>query len=98
MTAKEVFEIIGNVIGVPVNAPISVQSNFLELGGDSLKSILTVAQLNDKGYSIGVIDFIAAKCLGDVLAKICNEETVNENLTKFRTIPLSMYHKHQVIS
>lgn len=97
-TAKEVFEIIGSVSKFTSRITISAQSNFYQLGGDSLNSVLTVSKLRDKGFCIGVTDFITAKCLGDVLDKICDEEMVEENLTKFKTIPLTMHHKHQVIS
>lgn len=97
--AEKVFEIVGNIIGSSTRATISARNNFYELGGDSLNSVLTVIQLRDEGYFIGVTDFITANCLGDVIDKICNEEaTVEENLTKFNTIPLTMHHKHQVIS
>lgn len=84
---------------LPDHATISPRSNFYELGGDSLQSIIAVGQLCDKGYSIGVRDFTVAKCLGDVLDKICDaEQSDGENSSKFKTIPLQMHHKHHVIS
>lgn len=96
--AQEVFDVIRNVIGSSRNTTISAQSNFYELGGDSLKSIIAVAQLRHKGYSIRTSDFVRTKNLGDVLDKIFDEGSANENFTKYKTIPLSMYHKHCVIS
>lgn len=96
--AKTVFETIGNVIGCSARATISIQSNFYELGGNSLNSVLAVTQLRDKGYLIGVTDFITANCLGDVLNTICMGGFASENLTKFNAIPLAAHHKQQVIS
>lgn len=96
--AKTVFETIGNVIGCSARATISIQSNFYELGGNSLNSVLAVTQLRDKGYLIGVTDFITANCLGDVLNTICMGGFASENLTKFNEIPLAAHHKQQVIS
>ncbi|KAG4078429.1 hypothetical protein HA402_013140 [Bradysia odoriphaga] len=96
--AQEVFDIIRNVIGTSSSGTMSSQSNFYELGGDSLKSILAVAQLCDMGYSIRPSDFARSKRLGDVLDKIFDEGSAKENSTKFKTIPLAMHHKHHVIS
>ncbi len=98
-TAKDVFQIISNVIGPSNRCTISLKSNFYALGGNSLNSILTVIQLRDKGHFIGITDFITAKCLAVVLDKICDGGNVEENLTKqFNTIPLEYHHKHHVIA
>ncbi len=91
------FEIIGNVLGLSIRGTISAQSNFYELGGDSLNSVQTVAELHDKGFFIGVTDFISADCLGDVVNKICERILINERLTKYQTVPLAMHHRQNVI-
>lgn len=92
------FQIVGNVLGNSTRMKISASHSFYELGGDSLNSVLTVTQLRNEGYFIGVTDFITAKCLGDVLSKICEKGHVEEKLTKFKSTPLTTHHKHQVIS
>lgn len=85
------------MIGSSTRATISVQSNFYELGGNSLNSVLTVTQLRDNGFFIGVTDFITAKCLGDVVYKIVERRKAEENVTQFTVTPLKMQHKQQVI-
>ncbi|XP_050082455.1 mycosubtilin synthase subunit C [Anopheles aquasalis] len=80
-TAKDLFETVGQVIGRSARAKISLASNFYELGGNSLNSIITVTQLCGKGYPISITTFIGAKNLGEVLDKICTDEHA---LDKFR--------------
>lgn len=97
--AKEVFEIVGKTVKNSVHLTISPESNFYALGGNSLNLITTIGQLSDKGYSIGVVDFISAKNLGEIVEKICEgRHTSDEVLSKFKTIPLTVHHKYQVIS
>lgn len=80
-TAKDLFETVGQVIGRSARAKISLASNFYELGGNSLNSIITVTQLCGKGYPVSITTFIGAKNLGEVLDKICADE---HELDKFR--------------
>lgn len=68
--AKVLFETIGEVIGHMTRATISLDSNFYELGGNSLNSIYTVAKLRDKGYFIEISSFITAKNLKELLSQI----------------------------
>ncbi|XP_037039356.1 bacitracin synthase 1-like isoform X2 [Bradysia coprophila] len=79
-------------------ALIRAYENMTGKSGDSLKSIIAVAQLCDMGYSIRPSDFAKTKRLGDVLDKIFDEGSAKETSTKFKTIPLAMHHKHHVIS
>lgn len=65
--AKDLFEIVGHAIGRSIRSAISVQSNFYELGGNSLNSILTVAQLKERGYFVSITQFITAANLGEIL-------------------------------
>lgn len=67
---KILFETIGEVIGRSVRTTLSMQSNFYELGGNSLNSIFTVAQLRAKGYTIDISEFISAKNLQEVLERM----------------------------
>lgn len=99
--AEDVFQVVGNVIGRSKRTAISTKSNFYELGGNSLNSVTTVAQIRERGHFISVTDFITANCLGDVLDKIQKAKNLGkmeENLLQFRVIPLTTHHKHQAIA
>uniref|UniRef100_A0A182QGJ1 AMP-dependent synthetase/ligase domain-containing protein n=1 Tax=Anopheles farauti TaxID=69004 RepID=A0A182QGJ1_9DIPT len=72
--AKDLFETVGQVIGRSTRAKICLASNFYELGGNSLNSIITVTQLCGKGYPVSITTFIGAKNLGEILDKICADE------------------------
>lgn len=102
-TAKDMFETIGQVIGRSTRASLSLNSNFYQLGGNSLNSIFTVTQLRNKGYFISITDFITAKTLKDVLNKISigintdSEVSSTNNQLQMKSIPLTMNHKSKVI-
>lgn len=68
--AKQVFEIIGSALGNELRSKISTDANFFELGGNSMNSVYTVTRLHDKGFHIGITDFLKAKNLGEVLEKV----------------------------
>lgn len=74
--ARDLFETVGSVIGRSTRATLTLNSNFYELGGNSLNSIFTVTLLREKGYSIGISDFIRAKNLGDILYKIAKNDNI----------------------
>lgn len=99
--AKTLFETISEVIGRSRRTTISLSSNFYEIGGNSLNSILTVANLSAKGYFIEVGDFIWARDLHEMLAH--TSENANSgvcslgNYTKFKAISLTMEHKDDSI-
>ncbi|XP_071440778.1 beta-alanyl-bioamine nonribosomal peptide synthetase ebony isoform X2 [Hetaerina americana] len=57
-------------------SPLSLKSNFYEIGGNSLNSVYTVMRLRDQGYIIGIGEFIAAKNLGEVLKMMHSEEEI----------------------
>lgn len=102
--AKALFETIGEVIGRSTRATISSKSNFYALGGNSLNSIYTVAKLRERGYSLEITNFIAAKNLKEIIAYMTeiganNEEYVKPTETKnnFIAAPLSMDHKKDTI-
>lgn len=50
--AKILFQIISEFSSGQINSKISLKSNFYEIGGNSLNSILTISKLMDQGYSI----------------------------------------------
>lgn len=101
--AKDLFETIGQVIGRSTRTAVSLKSNFYELGGNSLNSIYTVTQLRNKGYFIGISEFIMAKNLKEVLDRISLAANKNENIyelhehMKLKSEPLAMHHKNDAI-
>ncbi|XP_030081675.1 uncharacterized protein LOC111602622 isoform X3 [Drosophila hydei] len=70
LTARDLFETVGGVIGCSRQATLSSYSNFFELGGNSLNCIVTVTLLREKGYNISISEFIAAKNLGEIIEKM----------------------------
>ncbi|XP_053946246.1 beta-alanyl-bioamine nonribosomal peptide synthetase ebony [Anastrepha ludens] len=75
--ACDLFETVGGVIGRSTRATLSPRSNFYELGGNSLNSIYTVTLLREKGYNVGISEFIAAKDLGEILEKMINNRNAS---------------------
>ncbi|XP_055850817.1 beta-alanyl-bioamine nonribosomal peptide synthetase ebony-like isoform X2 [Episyrphus balteatus] len=73
--ARDAFNIIESVIGRSARGTLTVESNFYEMGGNSLNSIIAVTLLREKGYHIEISDFISAKNLGEVLRTVSNELT-----------------------
>lgn len=51
--AQTLFETIASVLSKSARSTLNVESNFYELGGNSLNSIYTVTKLRDQGYVIG---------------------------------------------
>ncbi|XP_017887731.1 uncharacterized protein LOC108629509 [Ceratina calcarata] len=67
--AKVLFPTVASVIGEG-NAVVRLESNFYELGGNSLNSVYTVTKLRDQGYKIGITEFITAKNLAEVIDRM----------------------------
>lgn len=100
--ARVFFETIGQVIGRSTRTTISLQSNFYELGGNSLNSIYTVAKLRDCGYSIEITNFISAKSLREALEYTTEIDTnLDRNLVPveadFVAYPLSEEFREETI-
>lgn len=100
--ARVFFQTVGEVIGRSARTTISLQSNFYQLGGNSLNSIYTVAKLRDRGYSIEITDFISAKSLKDALDHTKEIETNHgKNLVPvkadFVAYPLSEKYREETI-
>ncbi|KAF2902812.1 hypothetical protein ILUMI_03369 [Ignelater luminosus] len=72
--AKVLFETVASVLNRSARAAISLDANFYEIGGNSLNSIFTISQLNQKGYHISIGDFIAAMDLGEILDRMSPEK------------------------
>lgn len=64
-----------------------MKSNFFELGGNSLNSVVTVAQLRDRGYYIGITDFINAVNLEEILNIICDSDSSPTELFVIKEVP-----------
>lgn len=102
--ARDLFKIISEVVGKSSPITISVDSNFYDLGGNSMNSIYTVAKLRDRGYFIETTDFISAANLRDVLNHMKEvDEHSQKPITacdikgKFIAELLQMEHKHDAI-
>lgn len=84
---------------------ISMCSNFYDIGGDSLNSILVIAELKRRGYVVNVSDFLGSKNLKDILMwmQCKSNEIVNEKVTtdsiidkmKLKTLSLSDLSKDE---
>ncbi|OAD52131.1 Tyrocidine synthase 3 [Eufriesea mexicana] len=68
--AKVLFPTVATVIGEGSRTNVKLNSNFYDLGGNSLNSIYTVTKLRDQGYEIGITEFITAKSLAEVLDRM----------------------------
>ncbi|XP_058813264.1 beta-alanyl-bioamine nonribosomal peptide synthetase ebony [Topomyia yanbarensis] len=78
--AKDLFTTVGEVIGRSTRTKISLQSNFYELGGNSLNSVITVTQLCQKGHAISITSFIGAENLEEILDKMySNQQHIAEH-------------------
>lgn len=105
--AEDLFVTIGQVIGRSTRAKLCLNSNFYELGGNSLNSIYTVTLLREKGYYIGITEFITATNLEEIIHKIANssvngitstDNEENDDMNKqYRFELLKKYQKSEVI-
>ncbi|KAL9694360.1 hypothetical protein quinque_013645 [Culex quinquefasciatus] len=78
--AQALFTTVGQVIGRSTRTKISLQSNFYELGGNSLNSVITVTQLCQKGHAISITSFIGAENLAEILDKMyANQKHIAEH-------------------
>lgn len=82
---------------------IPMESNFFDLGGNSLNSIFTIAKIRDRGYYIEISDFISACNLSEVLDKMRNVESESISVgvvgdqSLFVAEALKMEHKEEAI-
>jgi hypothetical protein len=101
--AKELFEVIALITG---NSEFSVDSNFYEIGGNSLNSVYVIMQLREKDCFISISDFIGASNLGEILQKIRNSGQENERELDYLEVmkdlkltchPVKEEHKDEII-
>lgn len=104
--AKALFETVGSAIGRSIRSKLNRSANFYELGGNSLNSIFTIAELRKKGFFISITDFISAATLGDVIKSIRTAEdsadendapAVGLNDMELICLPLALDHKDDTI-
>ncbi|XP_049778766.1 zwittermicin A synthase ZmaJ isoform X1 [Schistocerca cancellata] len=95
--AVVLFETVAAVLGNPVNAKLSLESNFYEVGGNSLNSVYLVTRLRDRGYIIGISDFISAKSFAEVLDRMSPEdESTNSTTLATKSTVLSRYRSRML--
>lgn len=56
--AKVLFETVACVLNRAVRTEISINSNFFDIGGNSLNTIYTISKLNEQGYYIGKLLYL----------------------------------------
>ncbi|XP_063607834.1 beta-alanyl-bioamine nonribosomal peptide synthetase ebony-like [Penaeus indicus] len=108
--ARALLLTVGRVVGVSVTrgSPLSIKDSFFEVGGNSLNSVLTVTSLQDRGYHIGIGEFLKASTLGEVLDHMqqLEVEDVSEgnicpkvkDVQEYECFPLDFSHKEVVFS
>lgn len=97
--AQVLFPLLSSVIGQHEKC-INVKSNFFDLGGSSLNSVYTVSKLSEKGFYIGITDFITAETIMDILVKIESRrglKTEDMNPQEFKSEMLKESHKSEII-
>lgn len=101
--AKVVFETIGSSIGRSIRSKLIKYANFYELGGNSLNSIFTIAELRKKGFFISITDFITASTLGEIIDMVKTyDEGDSCNLhvkcdLELTCLPLALHHREDTI-
>ncbi|KAK7072988.1 hypothetical protein SK128_006146 [Halocaridina rubra] len=109
-SATILLHTMGKVLGpaVTANKPLSIDTNFFQIGGNSLNSVLTVTMLKDLGYNIGIGQFLRAESLQEVLRhmkkikqeedepKVCNKRSVGETAA-YKNKPLDYEHIQAVL-
>lgn len=106
--AEDLMKTVAHCIGHSIRSQITIDSNFYDLGGNSLNSIYTVSQLRKKGYCISITDFITSKTLREILNFISKRSVltdssynkddlkINSNLS-LTSMPLKNEHKSDTI-
>ncbi|XP_014252851.1 uncharacterized protein LOC106668519 isoform X2 [Cimex lectularius] len=72
--AECLFSTVAEVLGHLARGNISCKTNFYELGGNSLNSVVTISKLKENGFFISITDFITADNLGIVIRKMYKKE------------------------
>ncbi|CAG9863961.1 unnamed protein product [Phyllotreta striolata] len=75
--AKVLFETVASVLNATVRREISINTNFFDIGGNSLNSIYTISKLSEQGYHIRIGDFLSAMDFGEVLLRMTSDTSMN---------------------
>lgn len=71
--AKILYPTIASITGLNRSNGIRLDSNFYELGGNSLNSVYTVLKLREQGFHVSITEFITASTIKDILLKMKSE-------------------------
>ncbi|MBO5333941.1 MAG: amino acid adenylation domain-containing protein, partial [Clostridia bacterium] len=66
---------------------VGVLDNFFDLGGDSLKSIELVSEIEDKGYTVNIKAIFEAKDIQNLAKKLTVKEEKNESVQYSSVLP-----------
>ncbi|XP_050294222.1 zwittermicin A synthase ZmaJ isoform X2 [Anthonomus grandis grandis] len=94
--AHDLFETVAAVLGRSARNVISVNTNFYEIGGNSLNSIFTISRLTEKGYHINIGDFISAIDFGEILQRMTEDTIITKQPPSFTAELLRSEHKKVV--
>lgn len=99
--AEALFAVIRNTVGHSIRSKLTKSENFYELGGDSLNSIATIAELRKKGFFISITDFIKASSLGEIIENLSDDEkdsrdSINHCEMKLTCLPLALDHNEAI--
>lgn len=74
--ARVLLRTVASVLNRSARSTVAVDSNFYEIGGNSLNSIVTITKLNENGYFISIGEFIGARDLRAVLDRMSPEKVI----------------------
>ncbi|EEB17196.1 firefly luciferase, putative [Pediculus humanus corporis] len=77
--AKILFDVVLNVLGKSLRDSINVKSNFYSLGGNSINSVMAVIMIQNRGYNLGIGDFIFSKNLNEIIDKMIKKENQSKD-------------------
>ncbi|XP_023021486.2 beta-alanyl-bioamine nonribosomal peptide synthetase ebony [Leptinotarsa decemlineata] len=98
--ATVLFETVASVLSKRARSAISAKANFYEIGGNSINSISTISKLRERGYHIGIGEFISAKNFAEILSLMQADINMDKSgcpAKTFRYEPLKDEHKNDVI-
>ncbi|CAH1280253.1 unnamed protein product [Diabrotica balteata] len=81
--AKVLFETVACVLNRAVRSQISINSNFFEIGGNSLNSIYTISKMSEQGFNIRIGDFLSAMDFGEILLRMTSNTTIHIEAPSF---------------
>lgn len=86
--AKEVIKIIISCLQDDLIKEVTLESNFFELGGNSVNALYTVTNLNEHGFYITLEDFVNSANIAQVLNKISTTKSEIFDIGSIKTMRL----------